>query len=327
MINKLFKKISLNVITCIGIGVYAAPVHAAYPEKPIRVILPFAAGGPTDAIGRVVATQMGKALGQPLVIETRPGASGTIGAAEISKAKPDGYNLLMNASVHVIYPGMFNNLTFDPMNDFTPVGVLGTVPMVAVVPPDSPFTTFKELVTYAKENPDKITFASPGQATLPHLVGEFVNLEVGTKMVHVGYKGTAPALTDVAGSHVNLFYAPLAPALPLINGGKIKPLAVSTKARVPELQDVPSISESLGIDDFDVVTWYGIWAPKNTSNEIIEKLNAAMIEASKAPEVAEVLKAQGTMASSLNASQTKEFAETENRKWLQVMKDANIKAE
>lgn len=322
-----FKKITLNMMTGIGLGFYATTVLAAYPEKPIRVILPFAAGGPTDAIGRVVATQMGKDLGQPLVIETKPGASGTIGTADIAKAKPDGYSLLMNASVQVIYPGMFNKLSFDPMNDFTPIGVLGTVPMVAVVPPDSKFNSFKELVDFAKANPDEITFASPGKATLPHLVGEFVNLEAKTKMVHVSYKGTAPALTDVAGGHVNLFYAPLAPAIPLIQSGKIKPLAVSTKARVPELPNVPSIAESLNIDDFNVVTWYGMWAPKGTPDDIIQKLNTAMIKASKSKEVSEVLKAQGTTASDMDVSQTKAFGEAENIKWLKVMKDANIQAD
>ena len=323
----IFKKITLTAIAGMSISLYATSALAAYPEKPIRVMLPFAAGGPTDAIGRVVATQMGKDLGQPLVIETRPGASGTIGTAEIAKAKPDGYSLLMNASVQVIYPGMFTQLSFDPMNDFTPIGVLGTVPMVAVVPADSKFSSFKELIDFSKANPDGITFASPGQATLPHLVGEFVNLEAKTKMVHISYKGTAPALTDVAGGHVNLFYAPLAPALPLIKSGKLKPLAVSTKDRIPELPEVPSIAESLDLDDFDVVTWYGMWAPKGTPNDIIQKLNTTMIEASKSEAVAEVLKAQGTTASNLDAAQTKAFAEAENVKWLKVMKDANIQAE
>src|SRR5690606_13811227 len=142
-------------------------------------------------------------------------------------------------------------------------------------------------------------------ATLPHLVGEFVNLETKTDMVHVGYSGTAPALTDVAGGHVDLFYAPLAPAIPLIEAGRIKPLAVSTKNRIPELPDVPTIAESLDLADFDVVTWYGMWAPKGTPEDIVNKLNAAMIAAAKAPAVAEVLKAQGTTASELNAAETK----------------------
>jgi len=324
---KSLKKVALNLVAGAGIGLCAATALATpYPEKPIRVVLPFAAGGPTDAIGRVVANQMSKELGQPLVIETRPGASGTIGAAEIARTKPDGYSILMNASVQVIYPGMFNKLNFDPMGDFTPIGVLGTVPMVAVVPADSKFATFKALVDFAKANPDGVTFASPGKATLPHLVGEFVNLEAKTKMVHVGYKGTGPALTDVAGGHVDLFYAPLAPALPLIQSGKIKPLAVSTKQRIPELPEVPSIAESLN-SDFDVVTWYGMWAPKGTPDDVVQKLNAAMVNASKAKDVAEVLKGQGTTASNLDAAQTKAFGEAENVKWLKVMKDANIQAD
>ncbi|HEY9281589.1 MAG TPA: tripartite tricarboxylate transporter substrate binding protein [Eoetvoesiella sp.] len=301
-----------------------ASASTPYPEKAVRVVLPFAAGGPTDAIGRVVATQMGKELGKPLVIETKPGASGTVGAGDVARAKPDGYTLLMNASVQVIYPGQFAKLNFDPMGDFTPIGVLGTVPMVAVIPSNSKFKTFKELVDHAKANPDDISFASPGKATLPHLVGEFVNLEAKTKMVHIGYRGTAPALTDVAGGHVDLFYAPLAPALPLIQSGRLIPVAVSTQKRIPQLPEVPTIAESLNLKEFDVVTWYGMWAPKGTPAEIITKLNKAMVNASKAPEVAVVLDGQGTTPSNMDAEQTAVFAQAENVKWLQVMKDANI---
>lgn len=322
----LFQK-ALSVVAAVTLSAVTPVSMAEYPDKPVRIILPFAAGGPTDAIGRVVATQMGKDLGQPFVIETRPGASGTIGAAEVARSKPDGYTILMNASVQVIYPGQFKSLPFDPMSDFVPVGVLGTVPMVAVVPANSQFNSFKELVDFAKQHRGRIAFASPGSATLPHLVGELVNIEAGVDMVHVPYKGTAPALTDVAGGHVDLFYAPLAPALPLIESGRIKPLAVSTGDRIKELPDIPTIRESLDLPEFDVVTWYGMWVPKGTSEEIVNKLNQAMVAASKAPEVAEVLNSQGTTPSTLNAAETKAFAEAENRKWVHVMRQAGIEPE
>jgi tripartite-type tricarboxylate transporter receptor subunit TctC len=304
-----------------GTLAYASP---DYPDKTIRVILPFAAGGPTDAIGRIVAIEMSKKLGQPLVIETKPGASGSLGSAGVARAAADGYTLLMNASVHVIYPGMFKSLGFDPMNDFVPIGVLGTVPMVAVVPANSKFKSFKALVDNAKLKPDAVSFASPGKATLPHLVGVFVNIQTNAKMLHVGYRGTAPALTDVTGGHVDVFYAPLASALPLIKSGALVPLAVSTEKRIPELPKVPTIAEALSLKGFDVVTWYGLWAPKGTAPEIIRKLNAAMIQASEAPDVAKVLSAQGTTPSNMDVTQTATFVQAENKKWLQVMKDANI---
>lgn len=324
---KILKKTLSHAIVGASLAFAGTAALAAYPEKPVRVVLPFAAGGPTDVIGRVVATQMGQDMGQPLIIETRPGASGTVGAGEVARAQADGYTLLMNASVQVIYPGQFKTLNFDPMNDFVPIGVLGTVPMVAAVPANSKFQSFHELVEFSKKNPDVIAFASPGHATLPHLVGEFVNLEAKTKMLHVGYKGTAPALTDLAGGHVDLFYAPLAPALPLIQSGKIKPLAVSTQERIDELPEVPTIAESLDLPDFDVVTWYGMWAPKGTPDEIVNQLNKAMIAASKSEQVAEVLKAQGTTPSELDPAQTKAFNEAENKKWVSVMEEAGIQAD
>jgi len=325
-------KVATHVFACalLGVNLTAGAVAFAsseYPDKPIRVILPFAAGGPTDAIGRVVANEMSKKLGQPIIIETKPGASGSVGAAGVARAPADGYTLLMNASVHVIYPGMFKNLSFDPMNDFVPIGVLGTVPMVAVVPANSKFKTFKALVDYAKAHPATVTFASPGTATLPHLVGEFVDLQTQAKMVHVSYRGTAPALTDVAGGHVDVFYAPLAPALPLIQSGNLVPLAVSTEKRIPELPDVPTIADALSLKSFDVVTWYGLWAPKGTAPSIITKLNTAMVDASVSPEVTKVLSAQGTTPSQMNVAQTDAFAQSENKKWLKIMKDANIQAE
>lgn len=307
----------------------AAPARAAdttYPSKPIQVILPFAPGGPTDVVGRTIATEMGQILGQPLVIETRPGASGTIGTAAVARAPADGYTLLMNASVQVIYPGQFKSLSFDPMGDFTAVGVLGTVPMVAIVPPDSPYNSFAEVIAAAKDKPGALAFASPGVATLPHLVGELVNTSTGAKLEHVGYRGSNPALTDVAGGHVQLMYAPLAPAIPLIQAGRVKPLAVTTGERLKDLPNVPTIAETV-LPGFDIVTWYGVWAPKGTPEAVVEKLNQAMIQASSSPRVAETLAAQGTIPSQLTAAQTQAFAVEENQRWLKVMQDAGIQPE
>lgn len=306
--------------------VTGALAQGSYPDKPIRVIMPWAAGGPTDVVGRVVAVQMGEILGQPLVIETRAGASGTIGAAQVAKAPADGYTVLMNPSVQGIYPAQFKSLSFDPIKDFRMVGVLGTVPMVAVVPPSSKFKTFADLIEHARAQPRTLTFASPGVATLPHLAGELINSSTKASISHVGYRGSSPALTDVAGGHVDLMYAPLAPALPLIQSGKVVPLAVTTKARLADLPNVPTIAESV-LPDFDIVTWYGMWVPKDTPEPIIAKLNAAMVQASKSPKVVDALKSQGTMPSTMSYQEAEAFNLAESARWIKVMKDANIQPE
>jgi len=306
--------------------VSGALAQGSYPDKPIRVIMPWAAGGPTDVVGRVVAVQMGEILGQPLVIETRAGASGTIGAAQVAKAPADGYTVLMNPSVQGIYPAQFKSLSFDPIKDFRMVGVLGTVPMVAVVPPTFKFKTFADLIEHARAQPGTLTFASPGVATLPHLAGELINSSTKASISHVGYRGSSPALTDVAGGHVDLMYAPLAPALPLIQSGKVVPLAVTTKARLADLPNVPTIAESV-LPDFDIVTWYGMWVPKDTPEPIIAKLNAAMVQASKSPKVVDALKSQGTMPSTMSYQEAEAFNLAESARWIKVMKDANIQPE
>lgn len=299
---------------------------ADYPNKPIRVVMPWAPGGPTDVVGRVVAVQMGEILGQPMVIESRPGASGTIGTAQVSKSAPDGYTVLMNPSVQGIYPAQFKSLTFDPIEDFQMVGVLGTVPMVVVVPPNSRFKAIGELLDYAKQNPDDLSFASPGVATLPHLAGELFNTTAKLKITHVGYRGSSPALTDVAGGHVDMMYAPLAPALPLIQSGKVRPLAVTTKTRLAELPDVPTLDETV-LPGLDIVTWYGMWVPKGTPEPIVAKLNQVMIEASKSPKVVEALKSQGTLPSQMSYQEAEAFNRAESKRWIKVMEDAGIQPE
>ncbi|MFY0475827.1 Bug family tripartite tricarboxylate transporter substrate binding protein [Achromobacter marplatensis] len=326
MNKRSFLAAACTMITAAGLPLAGAQAQGAYPDKPIRVIMPWAAGGPTDVVGRVVAVQMGEILGQPLVIETRAGASGTIGAAQVARAPADGYTLLMNPSVQGIYPAQFKNLSFDPIKDFRMVGVLGTVPMVAVVPPTSKFKTFADLIQQARAQPGTLTFASPGVATLPHLAGELINTSTKVSISHVGYRGSSPALTDVAGGHVDLMYAPLAPALPLIQSGKVVPLAVTTKTRLADLPNVPTIAETV-LPDFDIVTWYGMWVPKDTPEPIIAKLNKAMVEASKSSKVVEALKAQGTLPSTMGYQEAEAFNLAESVRWIKVMKDANIQPE
>lgn len=294
-----------------------------FPSQPIRIIVPHQAGSTTETFGRMLTSEMGQLLHQPIVIETRPGAAGTIGARDVAISKPDGYTGLMNASIQVMYPGMFKTLHFDPMKDFTPVGVFGFAPMVVVVGAKSPITSFQDMISTARAKPKGLSFASGGLGSLPHLVGELVNLRSKVEITHVPYNGTGQATTDVAGGHVDVLYASVASAIPLIKGGKLRALAVTSAERIPLLPDVPTIAES-GIPDFNVTSWYGYWVPKNTPPAVVNKLNKALLDASAMPAVQERLAANGILPSTMTADQFAQFNLDESAKWLGVMKQANV---
>ncbi|WP_237716877.1 Bug family tripartite tricarboxylate transporter substrate binding protein [Cupriavidus basilensis] len=294
-----------------------------FPTKPIRVISPHQAGSTTELFGRLLVPEMSELLGQSVFIESKAGAAGTIGAREVALSKPDGYTVLINASIQVMYPGIFKSLPFDPLKDFTPVGVFGFAPMVVVVGAQSKLTSFPNMLDTARANPGKLTFASGGLGSLPHLVGELVNLRSHANIAHVAYNGTGQALTDVMGGHVDILYASVASAVPLIKSGKLRALAVTSAARIDSLPNVPTIAES-GLADFDVTSWYAMWAPKGTPTEVVARLNKAMREASGMPAVRERLQVNGVIGSKLSAAEFARFSAAESVKWLDVMKRANV---
>ncbi|MCL1962216.1 MAG: tripartite tricarboxylate transporter substrate binding protein [Desulfovibrionaceae bacterium] len=322
-----FPLFSLAAALALGGAFDIAPAHAedVYPGAPIRIISPHQAGSTTETFARMLTAEMGELLGQPIVIESHPGAAGAIGARDVALSKPDGYTGLMNASIQVMYPGMFQNLGFDPVKDFTPVGVFGFAPMVVVVSEQSPFKSFKDMIDAARANPGKLSFASGGLGSLPHLVGEVVNERSNVKITHIAYNGTGRALSDVMGGHVDILYASVASVVPLIKSGKLRALAVTSAKRVDLLPEAPTIAES-GLPDFDVSSWYALWMPKNTPQAIVDKVNKAMRDASAKPAVQERLKQNGIIASTLTAAQFAEFCNAENARWLSVMKRANIQA-
>ncbi|MGO4579973.1 Bug family tripartite tricarboxylate transporter substrate binding protein [Cupriavidus sp. 2TAF22] len=296
-----------------------------FPTKPIRLISPHQAGTTTELFGRLLAPEMSELLGQSVVIEPKAGAAGTIGAREVAISKPDGYTVLINASIQVMYPGMFKHLPFDPAKDFTPVGVFGFAPMVVVVGAQSKLTSFQDMLDTARANPGKLTFASGGLGSLPHLVGELVNLRSGTRIAHVAYNGTGQAVTDVTGGHVDVLYASVASAVPLIKGGKLRALAVTSAARIDSLPNVPTIAES-GLADFDVTSWYAMWAPKGTPPEVVARLNKAMRDASTLAAVQRRLNDNGVLASKLTPDEFTKFSAREGVKWLEVMRQAGVQA-
>jgi tripartite-type tricarboxylate transporter receptor subunit TctC len=320
-----FRPLVLTAVTVFAtLGAIIPSMAAdAYPSKAIRIIVPHQSGSTTEIFGRMLSTEMSEILAQPIIIEPRAGAAGTIGAREVAQSKSDGYTTLMNASIQVMYPGMFKNFPLDPQKDFVAVGIFGFAPMVVVVKADSNIKTFKDMIEAARASPEKLSFASGGLGSMPHLVGELVNLRSNVKMTHVAYNGTSRATTDVAGGHVDVLYASVASVEQLIKGGSLRALAVTSATRVPMLPDVPTIAES-GIPGFDVTSWYGLWAPKDTPSAVVATLNKAMRDASAMPAVQQRMQAQGIIPSKLSADEFARFSAEEGAKWLDVMKQANM---
>jgi len=302
----------------------AAFAQDKYPSRPVILISPYAAGGATETFARVLIKEFGDALGQSIVIEQKPGASGTIGARFVASSAPDGYTLLANTSQHVMYAGMYQNLPFDPMQDFIPIGLLGASPIMFVVPENSPYQSFQDVLQAAKIK--NITFAHGALGSLPHLTGERIALQAQVNMTHVPFSGNAPAVTNLLGGHVDAMVSTAPSVMSHIQAGKLRALAVSTKNRMPELPDVPTMAES-GLPGFDVTGWYGVWAPKGTRPAIVNQLNQALLTASAQPEVRQRMRTASIVPSTLTADQFAAFTEQERQVWLGVMQSIGMQPE
>jgi tripartite-type tricarboxylate transporter receptor subunit TctC len=248
-----------------------ATAQAEYPERPITMVVCFPAGGGTDIAARLINTQLGEALGKPVIIENRGGAGGSIGTAAVARAAPDGYTLLACPSAFVVNPSLYASAAYDPFKDFAPVMVLGASPNVFVLPAQSPLKSMPELLAKAKTNPGKLNWTSPGAGTTPHLAGEVLKLRTGVDMVHIPFAGAGPAMTAVLGGQVDLYAANLGSVTALIDAGKVKPIAVTAAQRWPDRPDVPTLEE-LGIKDAVSDTFQGIFAPAATPQPIIDRL-------------------------------------------------------
>jgi tripartite-type tricarboxylate transporter receptor subunit TctC len=301
-----------------------AQTASAFPNQPIRMVVPYPPGGPTDITARVVAAEMSKTIGQNIVIDNRPGASGMIGSEMVTKATPDGYTLLANASIHVINPSVYPDMRFDAIKDFVPITQLAQVPLVLVVPANSPIKSVKDLVEYAKANPGKVNFGSAGSASAQHLAGESFKIAAGIQMQHIPYKGSAPALTDLAGGQLQLMFDSMPSATPMINSGKLRAIAVTTTTRAKARPDLPTIAES-GFPGFDISTWYAYWAPKGTPADVVEKLAASAAQALKNPEVIAKYEAMGAEPVGSTPAQFAAYVESEAKKWSDSVKKSGAK--
>ncbi|MEI6721891.1 MAG: tripartite tricarboxylate transporter substrate binding protein [Betaproteobacteria bacterium] len=295
-----------------------------WPQKPIRMVIPYPPGGPTGVMGRLVATKLPELLGQPVIVDNKPGASGQMGAADVAKAAPDGYTFLTNASIHVINPHVYSKPLVDPIREFTPVALIGVVPLVMVVPPMQPAKDVKEFIAWAKANPGKVNFASASSASAQHLAGEHFKQVTGIDMQHVPYNGSGPALADLVGGHVQLMFDSLPSSMSFIRSGKLKALGASSPKRLAVLPDVPTLIEA-GVPDFDLTTWYGVWAPAGTPKDIVARMNAEIVRLVVLPDMKEKLAGLGVEASAFTPEQFAAFNRTEYERWGRIVRAANIK--
>ena len=316
-----------RIVLGLALAAVAAPGSAQrYPVKPVRMIVAFAPGGPLDIHARIVAQKLTESWGQPMVIENRTGASGTIGADVVAKAPADGYTVLANASVHVIVPSLIAKLPYDPIRDFTPVTVMGSAPLLLLVTPTLPAKTIKELVALGKARPGALTFGSGGNGTSTHLSGEFLKTVTGVTMTHIPYKGTGPALIDVMAGHVPMMFSSVTAAIELVKSGRVRVLAITSERRFPQLPNVPTFSES-GYKELTIGSWYGIWLPARTPDAIVSKLHADTARVLNLPDVRNRIIELGGEPVANTPAEFDAFQKAEMSRWAKVIKDSGAKAE
>jgi tripartite-type tricarboxylate transporter receptor subunit TctC len=311
--------------SCIALAAGHQAAAQSYPDKPIRIIVPAAPGGPTDLPARLASQILPPKLGQPIVVENRPGAGGAIGARAVASAPPDGYTLLAaNTSVLAVYPSVSASAGYDPTKSFAAVAKVSESYQILVVHPSSPWKSVKELVDYAKANPGKLNYAHTGAGGLPHLTGELFRLRAGVDMVGVPFRSGGEAVTAVLNQAVNLTFESITILLPLIREGKVRALAITSSARTPLAPDLPTMIEA-GVPDYEVTTFNGIVAPAGTPDAIVNKLNAAMNEGLQTAEMKEMIAKLGAVSPLGSPAQFGAFIAAQYQKWQSVAKAANIK--
>ncbi|MGV3656133.1 MAG: Bug family tripartite tricarboxylate transporter substrate binding protein [Noviherbaspirillum sp.] len=296
---------------------------ATYPEKPVTIVVAYPPGGQNDVAGRIAAQALAGSLGQPVIVENRAGAGGIIGAQAVARAAPDGYTFLLAAINHSILTTLKAKMPYDLEKDFDPVGKVAAFPIILVTSPAQPFKTVQELIAFAKANPNKLTYGSSGNGGGTHLAAELFCSMAGVKMLHVPYKGSAPAMTDLLGGHVQLMFADSPTALPHIKTGKLRPLGISSRQRSALMPELPTIAES-GVAGYESNSWVGLVAPHGTPDAVVNKVNAALVKALNDPAVKAKLLDIGGEPMPDKPEQFGQFIHSETKKWAKIIKDANI---
>lgn len=321
------KNIRRSLLTgCVGIlGALAITAHAAYPDRPIRLIVPFSAGGTVDAVARTLGAQLSQVLNTPVLIENVPGAGGALATQRVIRSTPDGYTLLFTTPNHTINPALNDKIGFDTARDLTAISLVAQIPELLIANASQPYSDFAGFVKYATSNPGKLNYASAGNGTLPHITMELLQQKLGLQMTHVPYKGAAPALNDVLSGVVALKYDTIATSSGHIRNGRIKPLAIASLKRSPLMPDVPTIAES-GLPGYQGILWMGVLAPAGTPRDIVDMMNRGLRTTLRDPGVLKQLEANGVETVGNTPAEFEKLIETELRQWADLIKSSNIKA-
>jgi tripartite-type tricarboxylate transporter receptor subunit TctC len=309
--------LAMAVTTC------TAAMAAGYPERPINMVVPFPAGGPTDLVARVLAKQLTQQMGQTVVVDNRAGASGTIGMQYVAAAKPDGYTVLYNTSTIAITPHLYKDLGFDPRQAYAPISSTAVIPMVLMVHPSVPAKDIKGFVDYIKANPQKLDYSSAGAGNVTHLGTELILQSIGAQATHVPYRGSAPAMIDLVGGQVHFTTNTLNDSLQYIRDNRVRPLAITSAERSELLPDVPTLAETI-MPGFEVGAWQGVVAPAGTPGEIVQRLNDEIRKALNSQEMTEQLKAQGAIKLGSDPKAYAEYIDSETTRWGEVIKSAGV---
>ncbi|HWL81207.1 MAG TPA: tripartite tricarboxylate transporter substrate binding protein [Roseomonas sp.] len=310
-------------------GLRPARAQSAYPDRPVHALVGYPPGGGVDIVARMVGEPMQKALGQPVIVDNRPGASAMIAAQAVAKSAPDGYTLLFAAAGEVaVNPALYKErMTYDPAKELAPVALCGTVPCLVVVPASLPVHNPAELIAYAKANKGKLSFSSSGIGNPQHLAGELMNHMAGTDVLHVPYRGSAPAVTDVAAGRVTMSFSSLGAALPMIQDGKLRAVAVTSGKPMPQLPDVAPLSSAPGMEGYELINWFGLFAPAGLPAPVMDKLASAADRALQDEALRRKLMEQGIIPQRLDPAAFRHFVEEDAVKFSRIISDANISAE
>lgn len=320
------QKITRRFLPLILFALTAVTHAQPFPNKPIKIIVPFPAGGTVDFFARVVSTKLSDALGQSVLVENKAGAGGNIAAEAVAKASPDGYTLLMGSEVVAINTSLYSKLAYDPVKDLAPITLVGTVPNILIVNPSLPVNSVKELIALATKTPGKISFASTGQGTSSHLSSELFKLMANVDLLHIPYKGGPPAVADLIGGQVNMMFINMPTGLAHVKSGKARVLAVSSARRAAQLPDVPTVDQA-GLKGFETAAWSGLYAPAGTPPEVIARLNAEVVKILKMPSVKEQLAGQGAEPVGDTPEEFGRFTRDEIAKWAKLIKISGAKIE
>jgi tripartite-type tricarboxylate transporter receptor subunit TctC len=302
-----------------------AAAQSSYPDRPVRLIIPFPPGGSNDIVGRAIATQMAERLGKQVIVDNRSGAGGVVGTEAASHAPPDGYTILVISIAHAVNPWLYK-LPYDPVKAFTPIGLMATGTNVVTVHPSLPVNSIRELVALAKQKPGELSYASAGVGTFQHLSAELFKLEAKVDILHVPFRGGGPALVDVLGGHNKLMFSSLVQAVPHIKSGKLRALGVGGKERIAALPDVPTVAES-GVPGYEALNWWGLLAPAGTPPDIVAHLHKALSEAQDTPAIQQQFAREGATTRKMSSEDFGKFIVSEMNKWQRVVKESKIKAE